>query len=284
MTIVPSPIAPSAQQEHHRLKKEADFIGPCTRKFLENAGLMPGMKVLELGSGGGDLSLLLADLVGRKGMVVGFEVDESLIDAARDRVYLADYNNVFFMHEDIRASDLNEHFDAVVGRSCLASADDPAAIVQKAISYLPPGGIVALQEADFTLIQGNALTHPACPLYSRVLSWVCEARELAGTRTHMGFELRRTFLTAGLPEPQMHIDTPVGGGPDWAGYEYLAQTVRSLLPTIQDYGIATVDEIAIHTLAERLKNEVTHYNAVAASTTFVGACSRKTWTNQVGPK
>jgi SAM-dependent methyltransferase len=50
---------------------EHQIYGPITRRFLTAAGVSAGMRVLDLGSGAGDVALLLADLVGPQGRVVG---------------------------------------------------------------------------------------------------------------------------------------------------------------------------------------------------------------------
>ena len=58
-----------------------------------------------------------------------------------------------------------------------------------------------------------------------------------------GYHLRNTFLDAGLPEPEMNVCSPVGGGPDFPGYDYGAESLRSMLPLILKLGIATEEEV-----------------------------------------
>ena len=58
-------------------------------------------------------------------------------------------------------------------------------------------------------------------------------------------------------------------------FEWLAQTVRSLLPMIEKTGVATRDEVGIDTLADRLRAAVVEKNGVAHSPIFVGAWTRK---------
>jgi cyclopropane fatty-acyl-phospholipid synthase-like methyltransferase len=53
-----------SDQELARLSEQARIIGPITRRFFLEAGLTPGMRVLDIGSGAGDVSFLVADLVG----------------------------------------------------------------------------------------------------------------------------------------------------------------------------------------------------------------------------
>jgi hypothetical protein len=54
----------------------------------------------------------------------------------------------------------------------------------------------------------------------------------------MGWRLFATFLRAGLPRPEMVLGAPVGAGPHSPMYGHIAETVRSLLPMMELYGIA----------------------------------------------
>ncbi len=62
-----------SDNETERLRKQARLFNPSTRRMLEEAGITRGMKVLDVGSGAGDVALLLADLVGPLGKVVGVD-------------------------------------------------------------------------------------------------------------------------------------------------------------------------------------------------------------------
>ena len=61
----------STEFEHERLIRQATWRAPYTEKFFREAGIGPGQRVLDLGSGVGDVALLLARLVGASGEVVG---------------------------------------------------------------------------------------------------------------------------------------------------------------------------------------------------------------------
>ena len=83
------------------------------------------------------------------------------------------------------------------------------------------------------------------------------------------------FKDAGLPAPEMISGGRVEGNPESQIFEWLAQTVRSLLPMIEKTGVATRDEVGIDTLADRLRAAVVEKNGVAHSPIFVGAWTRK---------
>jgi ubiquinone/menaquinone biosynthesis C-methylase UbiE len=72
--------------ETRRLMRQAQIYGPITRQFLASAGIGTSMKVLDVGSGAGDVALLLADLVGPRGRVVGVEMNPVILETARARV------------------------------------------------------------------------------------------------------------------------------------------------------------------------------------------------------
>ena len=47
-------------EEAERLRLQARMFAPYTARFLQDAGISPGMKVLDVGTGAGDVALLAA--------------------------------------------------------------------------------------------------------------------------------------------------------------------------------------------------------------------------------
>ena len=50
--------------ELKRLARQAELVNPFTERYFRHAGIGLGMRVLDLGCGGGDTALLAADIVG----------------------------------------------------------------------------------------------------------------------------------------------------------------------------------------------------------------------------
>jgi ubiquinone/menaquinone biosynthesis C-methylase UbiE len=67
------------------LIKQARFLAPATEHFLREAGIMSGMRVLDIGCGMGDVSVLVAQLVGPGGRVVSVDLDQASIETAKKR-------------------------------------------------------------------------------------------------------------------------------------------------------------------------------------------------------
>src|SRR5215475_8997601 len=87
--------------EHERLIRQAALLTPLTERFFREAGIGTGQRVLDLGSGVGDVAILASRLVGPSGEVVGVERDTRSIAKARARVREEALKNVTFTHSDV---------------------------------------------------------------------------------------------------------------------------------------------------------------------------------------
>jgi len=274
MTTTTAPAASyvlgDSDNERHRLQQQADLIGGFTRHALEQAGITAGMTVLDVGSGAGDVTLLLADMVGPGGRVVGVDRNPAILATAERRTAAAGYTNVRFVAGDVNdlEVDLGRDFDAAVGRLVLMYNPDTVAALRAIAERVAPGGVVAFQEADFTWF---AHSIPPLPLMTDVRDWISGAFAAGGSDPHIGFRLPQAFAAAGLPRPRLQFDTLMGAGTDFAGYQYAALTVRSLLPAIEAAGIATAAEIDVDTLAERLRDAATAADATITTVSLIAA-------------
>ena len=254
------------------MRLQAKMFAPYTARFLEDAGISRGMKVLDVGTGAGDVALLVADLVGEEGTVIGVDLDPELIETARARVAAAGLENVSFVVGDAASVELDRDLDAVVGRCVLFFAPEPAALVRRLTRHVRgAGGIVAFQEPANATLAPMSLPHSQ--LLEQLWAWILETYRRAGMDLYMGLRLRSVFAEAGLPAPAMHLDAAAGGGPDWPGYEYMARLIRTILPLITQLGVATADGVEIDTLADRLHAEIGDDGA-AVTWGFITASAR----------
>ena len=242
-----------SEAETKRLIRNARLYDDMTRRFLLRSGIKKGMRVLDVGSGAGDVAFTLTEFVGPDGYVIGVDVNAEILETARERASAAGFTNVQFVEGDARSLELPDAFDAVVGRLVLMYIAKPADALKQLAGRLRPGGIVAFQEVDLAL--HKALAGPETPLLGKLIDWECAVFERTGAHADMGTGLYRAFLEAGLPEPALHLETPMGGATEWPGYEQRAATFRNLLPLIETHGIATAEELDVETLAERLRAE-----------------------------
>ena len=198
-------------------------------------------------------------------------VNGKILETARVRVGKAGWTNVEFVAGDARTLDLGGDFDALVGRFVLMYMSDPSEALKQFAGRLRPGGIVAFQEIDFTF--RRSFHPPNTPLAKKLIGWAIAVFECSGVHTGMGFDLYRAFVDAGLPEPVLEGTVLGGGSAGWPGYEYIAASVQSVLPLMEEYGIATSEEVDVKTLPERLRKEV-----VAAKSPILLPMNITAWT------
>jgi ubiquinone/menaquinone biosynthesis C-methylase UbiE len=256
-----------ADAELQRLIDQSRFLGDLTEQILRQAGLGPGMRVLDIGCGAGDVSFLAASLVGATGSVLGIDKSPEAVTLARKRAIQAGLSNVQFEVADLADYRLTEPVDAIVGRAILMYLPDPAGVLRRLAEQLRPGGLLIFQEMDLSTTRSL----PEAPLYTACTQWGRETVRRAGFEIDMGSKLYPTFRRAGLADPQMLLGARVEAGPDSAGYEYVAQVVRSLLPMMERFGVVSAEVVGIDTLAARLRDEVVTMEGIIQLPALIGA-------------
>jgi SAM-dependent methyltransferase len=270
---MPTYLLGSSEAESRRLISQAQLFGESTRRLLTTAGLGHGMRVLDLGSGAGDVAFIAAELVGPSGHVTGVDRNPAVLDLARARAERAGLSNVEFRQADLETFEPDHPIDALIGRLVLMYQVDPPATLARAAGWLAPGGIAAFQEMNTAAVALQC--YPALPTWNRFREWVQSAVERAGAEELMGYKLAAAFDCAGLPTSQLWLESPLICGPDLTWYTYIADTVRSLLPLIVASGSATAEEVDVDTLAERLRAETLALGGVAKAPDLVSAWARK---------
>jgi SAM-dependent methyltransferase len=260
-----------SEAELQRLRTQAQIKNPITRRFLAEAGVGPGMRVLDVGSGAGDVALLLAEMVGETGQVIGFDRSAFGLETARARVAELALPNVSFVVGAAADLSFDEPFDAVVGRYVLQFQADPAAMITGLAAHARSGGPIVFHELDWA---GTSSIPPA-PTYDRVCRWCVAAIEQSGASAHMGMGLAAAFTAAGLPEPVLRMEALIAGPAHARGQlELLGNIARTLGPAMSEHGIALAEELDADTLVDRMHAEVVERGSVIAAHWEIGAWAR----------
>ena len=259
------------QAETDRLIRQSQIYSSLTRRMLTQAGLANGMKVLDIGSGAGDVAMAAAELVGPEGRVVGVDVNPEILETARARVAQAGQHNAEFVAGDVHTLDLGNDFDALIGRFVLMYMADPVETLKHLATCVRPGGIVAFHEISFSPdILSRVLE---TPLAEKLMDWMVGVFAHSGAHTDMAYRLYGMFVDAGLPEPHLEYTALGGGWPGWPGYPYIVDSVQSVLPLLEQFGLATAQEVDPATLPERLRADV-----VATKSPIVMPMTVMAWT------
>jgi SAM-dependent methyltransferase len=259
-----------ADVEHDRLIRQGRRLAKFTDHLFREAGVGPGQRVLDIGSGVGEVALLVAHLVGGSGSVVGVDRDLAGLAKARARVAEAGLGNVQFIESDIASVHDGRPFDAIVGRFVLMFQPDPVAVLRALSACLRPGGVIVLQEASWPAFLSQVAR---LPLWTACATLICEALRRGQVHTDMGLVLFRAFQDIGYPVPSMRLDVPIDQVPDMRRWLYdLFVTLR---PRMQELGLSLESVGEIGTLLERLERELDDHRSYAAGIGLVGAWSRK---------
>jgi SAM-dependent methyltransferase len=257
--------------EIERLIAQGRFFGDLTEHLLRLAGIEPGMRVLDVGCGAGDVSFLASRLVGPEGAVIGVDISSEATAIARERARQAGLANVEFITHDAAELSLDSPVDAVIGRLVLIFCADPANLLRRLLPNVRSGGVVAFQEWGGRV----AVSEPRCVLFETAIERLAETFTRAGYEVRIGLKLRHFFREAGLPAPHMLAEARVEGGPDSSLYAFVEQMTRNLLPVMEKTGVATAEEVSIETLAARLRDEAVAQDAVLVLPPLIGAWTRK---------
>ena len=258
--------------ERRRLSLQGTVINPLTDCFLRRAGISAGMHVLELGCGVGEVSLIAARLVGPYGTVLGLDVDAVALEIARKRVQEAGHRHVQFKLVDVKDFRPTRSYDAVIGRHILLHTPDALESLRRAVSMVHTRGVIAFQELDMSSFSRG---YPEMPLMFTMQDLICEFFRRAVPRANVGTQLPFLMQEAGLPPPECRAEYCIDGGPHSPFYEWLTESMRSLLPRMEELGMVTEAEINIDTLEERLRQEALKTRGFALLGLLVGAFARK---------
>lgn len=247
-----------------------DRWAQMTEQLLRDAGISTGMRVLDIGCGRGDVSLMAARLVGDTGLVIGLDRDERATSTATERAQDLKIKHVQFIPGDLHAPPIvGAPYDAIIGRRVLMYQPNRIAALRPLVDALQPGGLVAFQEADATMIPASPKPHP---LHEQVTRWLWQTVEREGATTTMGFELPIALEAAGLEVEGQRAEAII----QTKHHRHMtAWIVRAMMPRILERGVASEAEIDIETLDARLAEELHQTNSPFIGDMIFSAWARK---------
>jgi len=240
----------SSDRERRRLMQQGGILRELLASAFRSASIGSGMRVLDIGSGAGDVAMLAAELVGPTGSVVGLDRDPTSVAWATRRVAEAGYANIRFRAGEFNDFTDSQPFDALVGRFILMYLPDPVATLRHLAQQLRGGAAIAFFEPDFTV---QSSVFPEMPEFRRFGEWMREALRCSGATIDMGMRLHAAYRDAGFVNTAIAVSHLSGCGFSREMAEFIAETLRSVLPKLVEYGIATREEVQIDTLADRME-------------------------------
>lgn len=220
-----------------RLRVLSRTMQPSTTALFERLPIGSGLSCLDVGCGGGDVTLELARRVAPEGRVIGVDVDETKLDLARREAEAAGLRNVEYRLLDIRTQDAGTDFDVVYARFLLSHLADPARISEAFHRHLRPGGLVVVEDVDFS----GSFTWPDSPAFRRYHELYNAVVQRRGGNANLGPELPILLADAGFGQVGLHLVQPVATEGEAKLLNPL--TMENIADAVLQDGLASREEI-----------------------------------------
>jgi ubiquinone/menaquinone biosynthesis C-methylase UbiE len=187
-----------------RLDLLAGVLLPTTMQLLERAGLVKGIKCLDVGCGGGHVAILMANVVGPEGRVVGTDTDAAILALAREDAQAARITNLTFQQLDACACVWHEEFDLTYSRFLLSHLNEPQNCLVCMVEACVPGGRIVIEDTDFT----GSFCYPFSAAYERYKELYQQLVEQRGGDSNIGRKLAAMMRRVGIEEIELNVIQP----------------------------------------------------------------------------
>lgn len=192
------------QAGYDRLQILARDRWPDTAALFDRAGLTPGMNAIDLGCGGGNVTLEIAAVVA-PAQVIGIDMDDMKLALAREAAATRGLDNVQFKAMNLNNWHERAAYDVVYTRFVLQHLSQPVEMLRRMWEAVRPGGVLIVEDADF---DGWAC-HPSTPGFEFFTRTYAEVIRRSGGDHALGRKLYAQFLQAGIDRPEINAIQPV---------------------------------------------------------------------------
>jgi ubiquinone/menaquinone biosynthesis C-methylase UbiE len=221
-----------------RLRLLSRVMHQTTTALLDRLDLRDGLVCLDAGCGGGDATLELARRVAPHGRVVGLDIDQTKLDLAAEGARQQGIGNVEFRFSGADDLAATAEFDVVYARFLLTHLADPARTVGSFFRYLRPGGVIALEDIDFS----GYFTYPESKAFRRYCELYYAIVGRRGGDPAIGPRLPFLIREAGFANRGLVIVQPMGITGE--AKMLSALTMENIADTVVQDGLATREECA----------------------------------------
>ena len=244
--------------EEERLRLLGEWRDPITLTRMEQLGLGPGWRCLEVGVGCGSTAREMAARVtggGAAGRVIAADINPAFLAG------LAGAPGIDAVHHDVRRDDFPAgSFDLIHTRLVLEHLPDRVAVMRRMVEWLAPGGWLLFEEPDVA----QAVVSPD-PVWARHMEAYASD---PGYDCRTGRRLPAEVAALDVVDVGAETDTAVvRGGTDLA--RWYAMTIDAVRPGLLGTGRVTAAEL--DQLVERLGRP----GLLEPGLTFVAVWARK---------
>jgi ubiquinone/menaquinone biosynthesis C-methylase UbiE len=243
--------------------------GVSTRRMLLEAGLRPGMRVLDVACGVGTVTCWMAEQVGERGAVVAVDISPDQLAVARETWESCEgLQPVEFLEASAYDTGLPaESFDLVHTRLLLCHLNRPEDAIAEFYRLLKPGGVFVCHD----LYLSGMLSVPLTNAWTRSMEIGHALGRAIGVDYDHGLKLPMRMLDAGFQRPEVSFDMPVYmRGPEKRLWEL---TFAEAGPAMVRAGVASAEEV--DDLAAQIKREAEDETTLMVPYPLLGAWALK---------
>ena len=189
-------------------KKRLDLLArvmlPTTMQLFDRVGLIRGMKCMDVGCGGGHVTISMARVVGPEGRVIGTDTDADILALAREDAEAAKITNVDFQQQDACARLWQDEFNVAYARFVLSHLGEPHICLAAMVQACAPGGIIVIEDTDFA----GSFCYPTCAAYERYKELYQELLQRRGGDPNIGAKLPFMLRRAGIEGIELNVIQP----------------------------------------------------------------------------
>jgi SAM-dependent methyltransferase len=227
-----------------RLRVLSRIMQPSSSALLKRLGAGSGMACLDVGCGGGDIAFELARMVGPAGRVVGWDIDETILELARSEAQSQNLSSIEFKLADITCNQPEQEFDLVHARFVLTHLVRPEEALKRMYGSIRPGGVVILEDIDLR----GYFCYPDHQVFRRYVDLHTRTMERRGCHPHIGPQLPALLIGAGFRDVGVSVVQPAGMKGDVKLISPI--TMENIADAIESEGLA--DRIEIDQIIEKL--------------------------------
>jgi SAM-dependent methyltransferase len=198
--------------------------------------------MLDLGCGGGDVTIELARLSGARTRIAGLDFDPVVVELAREGARAAGFPEVVFKVGDLHAAGMLEAvgapFDVVYSRFLLSHLPDPDAVISLIYEALRPGGLLVIEDVDFA----GHFCFPASPAFDRFVDLYRLAARHGGAEPDIGPSLPSRLAATGFKAVDLAVAQPASRTGD--AKLVAALTMEGIAEAVIGGGFATAGEVS----------------------------------------
>jgi trans-aconitate methyltransferase len=228
-----------SRPDRQRLLAQAERLSPLANRLLDQVGLAPGDRAIDIACGPLGILHLLCHRVGEAGHVMGLDADPVMIECAR-QVAIERRLPIELALGDATSTGLSRSsFDLVHARLLLGTIIARDETVNEMVALARPGGVIALEETDIDYF----VCDPPHRAWESVRDLFIAAQRTTSRDMAIGRRLDRMLHHANLVDVHSapHVLTTVPGDPWHTHLPHLAESARALIQDANPAGETALD-------------------------------------------